>query len=86
MSLTLLEYDLIEGTGGLRHDRSTARYIYRDNKILLVDLSIPAQKEKCIFNHSTNTLFYQDLFLTIINCYILDFVKRAIFQRKLLVS
>jgi hypothetical protein len=70
----------------LRLDRSTARYIYRDNKILLVDLSIHAQEEKCLFNYSTNTLFYKDLFLTIINCYIQDFVKSAIFQRKVHVS
>jgi hypothetical protein len=69
---------------GLRLDRSTARYIYRDNKIKLVDLSIHAQKEKCFFDYSTNTLFYKDLFLTILNCYNQDFVKSAIFQRKVL--
>jgi hypothetical protein len=33
---------------GLQLDRSTVRYIYRENKILIVDLSIHAQKEKCL--------------------------------------
>jgi hypothetical protein len=70
----------------LRLDRSTARYIYRENKIYLVDLSIHAQKEKCNFNYSSNTLFHKDLFLTIINFYNQDFVKSAIFQRKVLFS
>ncbi len=46
----------------LQLDRSTARYIYRENKIELVDLSIHAQKEKCLFIYSTITLFYKDLF------------------------
>jgi hypothetical protein len=70
----------------LRLDRSMALYIYRENKIQLVDLSIQAQKEKCLFNYSTYTLFYKDLFLTIINCYNQDFVKSAIFQRNVHVS
>jgi hypothetical protein len=39
-----------------------------------------------LFNYFTNTLFYIDLFLTIINCYNQDFVKSAFFHRKVLFS
>jgi hypothetical protein len=53
--------------------KATARQIY-------------GSKEKCLFNYSTNTLFYKDLFFTIINYYNQDFVKSAIFQRKVLIS
>ncbi len=64
------------------------------------DLQLETSTEKTKFNqqiyqsmlkrknvsYSTNTLFYKDLFLTIINCYNQNFVKSAIFQRKVLVS
>jgi hypothetical protein len=65
---------------------ATARQIYgsiylqrKQNSTTVVDLSSHAQKEKCLFNYCTNTLFYKNLFLTIINCYNKDFVKSAIF-------
>ncbi len=68
---------------------ATARQIYGlihlQRQQNLTSRSInPWSKGKCIFNYSTNTLFYKDLFLAIINCYNQDFVILQFFKEKFL--
>jgi hypothetical protein len=50
---------------GYGANRSTARYIYSVKKHQVIDISIYASTEKCFINYFINTLYYKDLFLTI---------------------
>ncbi len=57
----------------------------QSNKIDLIDLPIYGLKKNVSLIYFLNTLCYKDLFLTIIHFNNRDFVKGAIFKRKILV-